>query len=130
MAKLGKLLIEWPPEITSESEGDDLFFEDEWDYLINDYLTKLMRARKSYTGYWKASVEGFGWRNTSGQKVIKALTGLNLMGAILPDTDNSFRIYQYGSGFAVNNVHHDSPMWGKEWYYIKPIAQSTYEKNS
>jgi hypothetical protein len=107
--KHGRLLI----------EGSNSMEEDDWDFLTED-LSQLMQ-QKNPVGYWKATVTGFGWRKLEGHTdVFQAMNGLQLLQHILPNTDCSFRIYNHGkNGFAINNTHHDSPMWGVEWYIVE-----------
>ena len=151
----GRLLIEWPPnvqayakdvnesgewdrygfdeqpdieDLESKIYADSFFFEGEWDYITED-LSMLMRDKPKYTSYWKADVTSFGWRGLSGQSYFRADNGQELLSAVLPNTQNHFMIYNYRTGFAINNSHHDSPM-GTEWYKIVPIAESTYYANT
>ena len=105
---------------------DTDFFEWEWEDLKN-FLTEIM-AKKNPDGYWKANVLNFGWRNLDGCKYFFADTGEKLMREVLPQCDCTFRFFNYGRGLAIQNSHHDSPA-GNEWYFIVPIASSTYEKN-
>lgn len=109
-------------EIYQMAAKDADHFAFEWEYLC-DYLTELMGKNKH--GGWKAIVSHFGWRELNGSKAFQATTGKELLQAILPQTDCTFRVYRYGRGFAINNAHHDSPYW-REWYYIMPykVAQS------
>jgi len=50
-----------------------------------------------------------------------------LLKEILPNTDCTFWIYDYEEngmkGLKINNCHHDSPIRGKEWYYILPYEE-------
>ena len=139
MAKLGRQLLEWDTcDITKaqadflketgdypDKTDDELFkiaCEDE-DLLSYEFdslcecLTHFMRRNEH--GGWKATVNNFGWRSLNGEKMFHATNGRELLQAILPKTDCTFRVYRYGNGFAINNAHHDSPVW-KEWYYVLP----------
>jgi hypothetical protein len=109
MPRHGKLIMEGTNSPEDEFEWDDL--------VLN--LTSIMK-QKNPDGYWNARVENFGWRKLEGRTdTFKAMTGEQLLFKILPATECSFRIYHHGkNGFAINNVHHDSPMWGVEWYFI------------
>lgn len=119
-----------PEEAKSEQElrekvwSDSFLFEMEWEYLT-DCLTEVMQ-KKNPNGYWKVVGRGLGWRRLDGYKYCRAETGRELLRSILPDTDCTFTIYNYGKGLAIRNAHHDAPTG--EWYYILPCAQSTYEK--
>ena len=106
-------------------QSDYSFLEFYWED-IKEYLTELMQGKKS-TGYWKASVNNFGWRNQNGQKFFKADTGEELLREVLPNCDCTFHVFNWRNGFCIRNWHHDSPM-GNEYYYIVPIQYSTYEK--
>jgi hypothetical protein len=95
----------------------------EWECLV-DELTELMSDK---SGYWRAEVKGFGWQGIDGIAYFKATDGAEFLKNILPKTDCTFYIHKYGKGFAIQNFHHDSPT-GNEWYYVVPIAYSTYIK--
>jgi hypothetical protein len=105
------------------SEDSDLF-NIEWDNLDN-CLTEIM-DKKNKDIYWKVKVNNFGWRNLDGSKFLKAKSGKELLEGILPETECTFKIFNYRNGFAVQNYHHDSPT-GNEWYYIVPCTYRTYE---
>ena len=97
-----------------------------WDNLLaelNDILTK----KNKQGGYWKASVENFGWRKLSGKKLFRAETAREFLDQILPKCDCTFNIFNYGKGLAIQNSHHDSPT-GNEFYYVMPTSPRTYEK--
>lgn len=113
-------------QIYDSVSQDSFLFQDEFEYMT-EHLTEIIQ-RKNQGGYWKATVNNFGWRNQDGYNYFYADTGIDLLRGILPDTDCTFKIYNYGKGIAIQNWHHDSPM-GNEWYYITPCAYSTYEKN-
>ena len=120
MKKIGKLIIEW----VGDSERDDEFAWD--DFLVN--LDEELK-KKNKDIYWYVEVENFGWMKRSGHKYFTAKDAREWLSAILPDADCHFKIYNYGKGLAIQNYHHDSPT-GNEWYYVKPITESTYGKNS
>ena len=152
MSKIGKLVIEWDENKVIEEEikfqleeskqeieagetteesirngiyADSYIVEVNFNSFIED-LTAIMN-KKCKTNYWKAEVNNFGWRRSNGNKVFQAEGAKELMNNMLPNTQCTFKIYNYGNGLAIQNFHHDSPT-GKEWYYIKPIAESTYER--
>ena len=102
-------------------EGSNTDDED-WD-MHAEALSEIMEKKKP-SGEWEASVANFGWRGIGGTKPrFTAKNGEELLLKILPQTDCNFRIFNYGKrGIKINNVHHDSPMWGKEWYYILPAC--------
>jgi hypothetical protein len=94
-----------------------------WDDLC-DYLSELMSALNP-SGHWQARVVNFGWRRLNGEKFFQAMTGRELLQAILPQTDCSFKIYIDDVQIRINNAHHDSPTWD-EWYYIRPRTYSFF----
>jgi len=81
-----------------------------------------MMEKRNPAGWWYAEAHNFGWRKLDGHKTFRAGAGEKLLRQILPDTECTFRVYDYagGRGFAINNFHHDSPV-GKEWYYVEPL---------
>jgi len=113
-------------ELVRENVYNDTFLlEDEYDCLIMN-LTEIIQ-RKNPKGYWRAAMENFGWRGTDGHNYLQAVDGTELLQGILPKTDCTFRIFNFGRGLAVQNFHHDSPV-GKEWYYLKPMGERTFGK--
>ena len=147
MPKVGKLLTEWDESelveneikyqledneegLTEEEIERDVYNDGE---LLNicfdgfaEHLTEILR-KKNKDGFWRVTVSNFGWRNTNGEKAIRIDNAQELIRQILPDTDCTFKIYNYSKGLVIQNFHHDSPV-GKEWYYLTPIKESTYEK--
>ena len=123
MPETGKVLLAWD-EVEVCGDFD---WESEWEFMI-DLLTDIIK-RKNPIGYWRAEVHNFGWRNSNGKAYIEAKDGQKLLEKVLPKTECTFKMYNYGRGIAIQNWHHDSPT-GNEWYFIVPIAESTYEKNS
>lgn len=104
---------------------DDYLFQDAWDMMLDDVQYILNKKNPNGT-YWKATVKGFGWRNLDGYKYFKAKDAETFLQELLPETDCTFYIYNNGKGLKVHNFHHDSPTG--EWYYIRPVAESTYYK--
>lgn len=109
MRNIGKkIILEWnadSPEYT------------DWDEFC-DELTNLIA--KNQHGGWFAEVKNFGWQKLNGHKSFNAMNGKKFLSEILPARcECYFKIYRYGNGFAINNAHHDSPMWD-EWYYVVP----------
>ena len=76
---------------------------------------------------WIARVENFGWRKTNGHKLFKATRPDTLLREILPETDNTFKIFKRRQKYkkckdsiqeiVIQNWHHDSST-GEEKYYI------------
>lgn len=104
---------------------EGFFLQDEWDFLTEALSEILNKINPS--GYWKANVENFGWRNLNGNKRFYADKGSEFLREILPKTDCTFRIFEYEEGelkgLKIQNFHHDSPM-GNEWYYILPEEEA------
>jgi len=115
--KVGRLLLEW------DSVNDATIEEaSEFQRQLQELLDK-----KNPTGFWKARVVNFGWRRLSGFKCFQSRSSEDFLGNVLPATDCRYRIYNFCNGVALQNFHHDSPV-GNEWYYVVPVAESTYEK--
>lgn len=107
-SKVGKFVAE------GTTDCEEFVFDDMCNVIAN-----LMKK----TDEWYCEVHGFGWMNRDGHKVFKSVTGRSMIGAILPDTECSFKVYKYGrNGIAINNSHHDKPTGG-EWYYIVPMTK-------
>lgn len=115
-------------QLFSEVCGDSDFYDMEYDSMV-EYLTEYMHDLNP-DGYWKAEVSNFGWRSLNGHKHFKAETGSELLRAVLPDCDCTYKVFRVRARkwLAIQNSHHDSPC-GREWYVIKPCAYSTYEAN-
>lgn len=109
-------------EVQKDVFDDSDIFRFEWEY-VESIITEAMKGNK----FWKAKVENFGWRSLDGVKIFKAEAGGDLLHEILPNTECTFYVYKFRNGLKIQNYHHDSPM-GNEWYYILPIAESTYYK--
>jgi len=109
---------------------DSFFWSDQWEFFCDDltYTMKEITKRNAYPDRWKASVEGFGWRNLDGAKTFEAETAAELLREILPKTDCTFKIFRERNRLKIQNWHHDSPM-GNEWYYIQPMTKKEVEKD-
>ena len=95
------------------------------EFTMDDLLDELTEVIEELNtdGYWMGKVKNFGWRNQSGTNYFIALSGIELLGAVLPKTDCTFKIFQEDGVWKIQNWHHDSPI-GNEWYILKQI---TYE---
>ena len=121
--KVGKKLTEWD-ESNIECPED---MEWAWQEFIEDMDEYILKEIVKPTGFWRATVVNFGWANRDGYAIFKADNATDLLSRILPKTDCTFHVFRYGKGLAIRNWHHDSPT-GNEWYYITPIAKSTYDR--
>lgn len=92
-------------------------------------LQEMIYKKKNKCNCWKVTVENFGWQKKNGHKYIKAYLALALINSILPDTHCTFKIFNCGRGFAVQNFHHDSPT-GDEMYYVMPVSGKEYFENT
>lgn len=105
--KPNKLLLEF-------QDTEDEFA---WEDLLSEL--QLLLDKKNPGGHWFAKVENFGWLNQSGTKEFETTDARDFLQSILPETDCTFKIFEYEDGLAIQNYHHDSPT-GNEWYYITP----------
>jgi len=141
--EVGKVIMKWDTSAFTEDEvayrlesGDEQYegmdeediredlyqdtdiFEIWWDDLT-EFLTETL-LDKNPGGEWSVGVRNFGWLNRDGYKNIVVKDGKDFLSEILPNTDCTFKISEWGKdGLAIQNWHHDSPM-GNEWYYAKP----------
>ena len=99
-----------------------------WDD-VTSLLTELMNRIGKGATEWDATVEGFGWRNQSGSLRLTAenrplrLTaenGADFLQKVLPNTENTFKLYDMGDYIKIDNAHHDKPTGG-EIYEIRPV---------
>ena len=106
-----------------------ILFDHEWECLT-EWLAEEINKRDT-KNLFKIEVVNFGWQKRDGVKYDDLKIDRNsrnrgevLLSCALPETDNTFVVYDYrnGEGLAINNVHHDSP-YGDEWYYITPIYE-------
>ena len=109
---------------SSDIDENDIEFE--WDYLLEN-IDELLRDINP-DGYWFCSVEGFGWRNLSGETYLEFTTGREMISKVLPNTDCSFNIFREEKKLKIQNHHHDSPT-GNEWYELMPVSYEEYQNN-
>jgi len=99
--------------------------ETEWD-LLTENLDETLK-KKNPGMCWHAEVKNFGWRGLEGEKTFCVGTASEFLGEILPKTECTFNIFEYGDdGIAIQNYHHDAPT-GKEWYYVLPLRWEELE---
>lgn len=99
------------------------------DFTMDDLLDELTEVilELNPAGFWFGTVKNFGWMNRSGTTYFIAETGIELLGAVLPKTNCSFKIFQEDGVLKIQNWHHDSPT-GNEWYVLKPITYKEYKE--
>lgn len=100
----------------NEACGDSDMYQFEWEHLI-DELTEWL-DKMNPNSNWLVTINNFGWLNQSGYKRFHADNGKDFLNAVLPKTDNTFTIYNYGNHFEIINTHHDSPCG--ETYQVWP----------
>ena len=123
--KKAKLYDSFEKQVRDSVYGDSDWFQDSYQSMT-EQLAEVMK-KKNPDGYWRGQVKNFGWRAVSGEKYFQANTGQELLDEVLPKTDCTFYIYDFGKdGLAINNYHHDSPT-GKEWYYLIPVTAAEFE---
>jgi len=116
--------LQWGFNNIGESD-DEVANEDDWDWLLHELEAWMKKVNPD--GYWIASVENFGWSNRSGQALIDADTGAELLQKVLPKTENHFKIFKSGKTLRIQNYHHDSPV-GNEWYSVRPATKKEREE--
>jgi len=102
----------------SASEDSDIY-DFEWEY-VTESLTELMNRIGKGTTEWVATVTGFGWRSLDGTLAMSVKDGAEMLRKVLPDTENTFTLYDMGDHIKINNAHHDKPTGG-EIYEIRPV---------
>jgi hypothetical protein len=112
-------------DIRDEVYSDSDLASMEWEEMI-DTLTEIIE-RRNPDGRWLCEVRNFGWRHQNGHRYFKAYDGKEFLNKILPKTDCTFFIHNDGSGFSIQNYHHDSPM-GNEWYHVRPVGEKEWEE--
>jgi hypothetical protein len=113
-----------PAPLLLEGSNDLPYWE--WETQCAN-ITKAMDKISSNApmpGYWMCFTKDQGWEKKVGWKTFRAKTGEELLMAILPKTDCTFRIYadMKRHRLYLNNAHHDSPVW-REWYLIMPAKE-------
>lgn len=93
---------------------------------LNDQLTEIMQRLNPDGRGWRAEVKNFGWRALDGYKEFEAEDGQKLLEQILPQTECVFKIYDRGDHIAINNAHHDSPVFA-EWYTVRAVQPEPEE---
>ncbi|KKN55662.1 hypothetical protein LCGC14_0579640 [marine sediment metagenome] len=100
------------------------WWEFEREYL-NEHLTEILKEKGKEGCAWSISVEGFGWRNSSGKGCAILEDAADFYEKVLPNCQCTWKMYATDEGLKVRNWHHDSPM-GNEYYYLTPIELNKY----
>jgi hypothetical protein len=111
------------------AQGSNSCEDYEWNNICHR-IEKLMDQLDNLTGRWHCELTGFGWRGTSGHKTFEGTTGQDLLFAILPHTDCSFKVYfdKAKGEIVIDNAHHDKPMGG-EIYTITVVKPEDEEED-
>ena len=111
-------------------EDSDLY-QCAWDDLC-ECLTDVMKSVAPDEDRWHCEVKHFGWRGLNGYKDFKAKNGKELLSAVLPKTDCTFKIYVEDDHIRISNAHHDSPT-GAETYIVESgkrwVIKSLYDSD-
>lgn len=113
-------------------EIQDALYDHDPGFIIDGYLEMMMESlqehidkiskKYKYQCYWTAEVSGFGWKGQSGEMDIFEEDDANeIIQKILPQTQNTFKIWFTKKGFKLQNFHHDAPT-GNEWYYVEHVT--------
>ena len=113
-------------DVIDSIDTDAQYWEDRWDYMLQDLEDRMNAITMGGDGYWKAVGTRMGWRNLTGEKYFRADNAKDFLSAILPDTECTFKFYRNPRGFKMVAYHHDSPTG--EFYTITKVAKSTFEK--
>lgn len=113
-----KAILHWD---SSEIEEDDNQMS--WDDMIMELSNILDDLRGG--GFWKATVENFGWRKMNGVKYFEAHNAGDFLRELLPNTECTFYVFKYKKGLKIRNYHHDSPT-GDEVYTVLPIDENEF----
>jgi len=91
-----------------------------WDDML-EYFTEIMAkiAKKyKYAFDWKITGVGLGWRSLTGYKNVYTENAKELLAAILPNTDCTFKVFVSRNTIIIHNWHHDCPV-NPEVYLVK-----------
>ena len=124
--------------VRDEVYADSMVFEQAFDDLCEDLTEEIRRLTHSQTApghidvpmYFRLEMNNFGWRELNGHKYVRVMSGRELIAAILPNCECTYRFFKvkHGGKLVMQNSHHDSPV-GREFYIILPISERTYNSN-
>ena len=125
-------------KVREEVNADPVVFEQAFDDLCEDLTEEIRRLTHSQTApghidvpmYFRLEMNNFGWRELNGHKYVRVTSGRELIAAILPNCECTYRFFKvkHGGKLVMQNSHHDSPV-GREFYIILPISERTYNSN-
>ncbi len=129
-----KFLMEQDPTLTEKAALEQAYEDyDLYQWAWDDVKEALTGAMKEMTPgkwlntYWKAEGRNMGWQHRSGHKFFKAENGEEMMRAIFPQTDLSFKAtwgpFHKSIEFVV--YHHDAPTG--EFYSVRPATKKEIE---
>jgi hypothetical protein len=92
--------------------SDSHLYQFEQEY-INDELTRWLELMNPDYRGWCVHGQHMGWQNREGYMVLNyghGETGEKMLGQVLPETDNTFKIFFDGEIITIHNAHHDAPL--------------------
>ena len=95
----------------------EMYIQDEYDNLVS-CLTDVIKDMGITE--WLAQGRNLGWQKRRGYKQFSAGTGRELLRAVLPDTDCTFKIYLHPEHLAMTVSHHDAPTGESYWLTAQP----------
>lgn len=95
----------------------EMYVQDEYDNVVS-CLTEVL-AEVGITE-WLAQGRDMGWQRRRGYKQFSARTGRELLDAVLPRTECTFRIYIHERHLAMRVAHHDAPTGESYWLTARP----------
>jgi len=116
-------------EIRESVLRDSDFFEEQMEFFLETVTEKMKRMTQNnvYGDYFHVRGEQMGWRNLSGETVVRADDARELFDQILPKTDVKIWVYDWGNrGMKMRVAQHDSPMG--EWYYVSSMNKKEVEE--
>jgi hypothetical protein len=122
---MGAVVMDRDPDLKWDSSDfeTELEQEDEWEYLVGE-LDEFIE-KHNVDGDWYATVSGFGWQSTDGEKWFSTNEGRKFLQEVLPNTECTFKVWldKETGVITIDNAHHDKPTGG-EIYTIKPVSDS------
>ena len=130
-------LKEQDPKLTDDEAFEQASEDPEiigmaWDDLLGNLSAELERKAKPYKFpcNWLVEVENLGWRGRDGHTTVDTCDAREFLSKILPDTENTFDIFDEGVGrLLITNTHHDTRFrpGGPEKYRIRHLRAREVE---